>query len=71
MLLYADDAVLVSECGDELQAMLHVVNVYGRKLGVRFSKDKSKVLVVNRSDEEIERNWVLGDFGVEQTRNYK
>ena len=29
ILLYADVAVMMSECGDELQAMLNVVNVYG------------------------------------------
>ena len=71
ILLYADDAVVMSECGNELQAMLNVVTVYGREFGVRFSKDKSKVLIVNRGDEETERNWVLGDFEVEQTRKYK
>ena len=39
ILLYEDDAVVMS--GNELQAMLNVVSVYGREFGVRFSKDKS------------------------------
>ena len=47
--------------------MLNVENVHGREFEVRFSKDTSKVLVVNRNDEEIERNWALGDFEVKQT----
>ena len=48
---------MMNECGNELQAMLNVVNVYGKGFGVRFSKDESKVLIVNRGDEETERNW--------------
>lgn len=35
MLLYADDVVLMSECGDELREMLNVVNEYGREFGVK------------------------------------
>ena len=51
--------------------MLNVVNVYGREFGVMFANDKSKIFIVNKRDDEIERNWLLGDFEVKQTREYK
>ena len=43
------------------------MNKHGRESRVKFSKDKSNVLIVNRRDEQIERNWALGYFEVKQT----
>ena len=51
-LLYADDVVVMSESAEEFQSILDVVDGYGRDFRVRFSNEKSKVIVVNRSEDE-------------------
>ena len=51
LLLYADDVVVMSESANELQSLLDIVGQYGRDFGVRFSSEKSKVMIVNRSQE--------------------
>ena len=71
LLLYADDVVVMSECADELQSLLDVVAQYGRDFGVRFSREKSKVMIVNRSQNEEDNTWRLGENELEQTREYK
>ena len=55
-MLYADDIVIMRECGTELQRMLAVVSGYGRDFNVKFSSDKRQVIVIN------------GEDGVEQKR---
>ena len=46
VLLYADDVVVMSESADELQSLLDVLDGYGKDFGVRFSSEKSKVMIV-------------------------
>ena len=70
VLLYADDVVVMSESADELQSLLDVVGQYGRDFGVKFSSEKSKVMVVNRSEDE-NSIWRLGENVLEQTGEYK
>ena len=50
-MLSADDIVIMSECGEKLQRMLYVVNMYGRYFNAKFSSDKSQVLVINRGED--------------------
>lgn len=42
LLLYADDVIFISECGDELQSQVDVANKYGRDFRVKFSSEKRK-----------------------------
>ena len=58
-LLYADDIVIMSECGEELQIMFDVVSGYGRNFNVKSSSEKSQVLVINGEDdvERVEIGW--------------
>ena len=60
VLLYADDVVVMSESVDELQSLLDVVDGYGKDFGVRFSSEKSKVMIVNRSEDESNAMWRIG-----------
>ncbi|KAF2364292.1 Reverse transcriptase domain [Trinorchestia longiramus] len=53
-LLYADNIVAVSESKQELQMMLNIVDVYSRDFKVKFGGDKSKVMVINGDETEIE-----------------
>ncbi len=71
MLLYADDAVIMSENSEELQSMLDCVTEYGRDFNVRFSAEKSQVLVVNGSIEDMSRVWMLGGNEIVRTNEYK
>jgi hypothetical protein len=68
-LLYADDIVAVSESWQELQVMLDIVNGYGRDFNVKFSGDKSKVMVVNGDELDKERKWNIGDVVIERKKN--
>ena len=52
ILLYADDVVVMSEDHEKLQNMLDVVSMYGKNFDVKFSDEKSKVLVVNGENED-------------------
>jgi hypothetical protein len=54
--LYTDDIVAVSESWQELQVMLDIVDGYGRYFNVKFSGDKSKVMVVNGDELDKVRN---------------
>ena len=70
LLLYADDVVVMSESANELQSLLDIVGQYGRDFGVRFSSEKSKVMIVNRS-QDVNITWRLGENELEQTCEYK
>ena len=70
ILLYADDVVLLSENGEELQEMLNTVSKYGRDFQVKFSVDKSKVMVINGGMEDDGRVWELGGNILKRTKEY-
>ena len=71
ILLYADDVVVLSEHHAELQEMLNAVTEYGRDFDVRFSREKSKVLVVNGDASDRDRTWMLGGNEIGRTEEYK
>ena len=71
VLLYADDIVVMGDTAEELQNVLDVVDEYGRDFGVRFSSEKSKVLIVNRSEDERDVSWKLGENELQQAQEYK
>ena len=71
ILLYADDVVVMSESAEEFQSILDVVDGYGKDFGVRFSSEKSKVMIVNGSEDERNATWKLGETELEQTNEYK
>ena len=68
--LYADNIVIMNECGEETQRMLDVVSGYGRGLYVKFSSDSSQVLVINR-EEDVERKWKLYGKYINRTNQYR
>ncbi|MPC55562.1 hypothetical protein E2C01_049504 [Portunus trituberculatus] len=47
-----NDIVIMSESPDKFQSLLNAVDGYGRDFGVSFSSEKSKVMIVNRSEDE-------------------
>ena len=71
MLLYADDLVVTSESTEELQNLLDVLDEYGRDFGVRFTSEKSKVMIVNRSEDKRDATWRLEVNELQQVCVYK
>ena len=71
VLLYADDIVVMGESANELQSLLDVVDGYGKDFGVRVSSEKSKVVMVNRSDAESDATWTIGVNELNQGLEYK
>ena len=71
MLLYADDVVVMSESADELQSLLNVVEGYGKDFEVRFSIEKGKVMIVNRSEDESNAVWRKEENELNQVLEYK
>ena len=69
-ILYADDIVIMSECGVELQRMLDIVTEYGRDFDVKFGTDKSLVLIINGGEEDIGCKWKLGESEINRTNEY-
>ncbi|MPC58797.1 hypothetical protein E2C01_052806 [Portunus trituberculatus] len=61
----------MSELADEFQSLLNAVDGYGRDFGVSFSSEKSKVMVVIRSEDERGSVWRLGENKVQQTDEYR
>ena len=70
-LLYADDIVVVSEDKDELQKILDIVDQYGKEFEMKFSKEKSKVLVINADENDEGRTWDLGNMKIGRNNSYK
>ena len=71
ILMYADDVIIMCGSGEDLQEVLDSVSEYERDFSVKFSADKSKVLVINGELDGLEREWVLGDIRVKRTKEYK
>ena len=60
MLLCADDVIVMSVSAEELESLLDVLHEYGRDFGEKFSCEKNKVVIVNRSEDERDATWRLG-----------
>ncbi|MPC72494.1 hypothetical protein E2C01_066803 [Portunus trituberculatus] len=61
----------MSESAEELQSLLDVVVGYGRDCGARFSSEKSKVMIVNRSEDECNAVWRLEENELKQAQEHK
>ena len=70
ILVYADDVIMMSKNGDDLQVMLNAVAEYGQDLCVKFSNEKSKAIVVSGTDEDTKSACQLGDTNVKRTKKY-
>lgn len=69
ILLYADDIVLIAGSNEVLQKMLNITSKYGQDFGVRFSREKSGVMVIN--GQEVEEGWKLSGGDLPRVENYK
>ena len=70
ILLYADDVVIMAESSEDLQECLNAVHTYARDFKVRFSSEKSQVLVINEP-AEVNEEWNIGQTVIKRTKEYK
>ena len=67
ILMYADDIIIMSESSEELQQMLNIVNEYSLDFGVKFGMDKSLIMVLNGDEDDMDKEWKLGECCVKRT----
>ena len=70
LLMYADDIVILSESKEDLQSLLDVIAGFGRDFDVKFTDEKSQVLVINGDDSDVGRTWKLGEMTLKRTKKY-
>ena len=68
LLLYADDVIVMAETNDMLQKMLDIVQTYADEFHMKFSTEKSGVIVVN---DEMNDKWCLGDGEIRKLKECK
>ena len=61
----------MSEISEELQQMLDIVNEYSLDFGVKFGMDKSLIMVLNGDEDDMDKEWKLGEYCVKRTDEYK
>ena len=71
ILLYADDVIIMSESARDLQCMLNEIYYYSQDFCVKFSEEKSKVIVVNGVQDDIARMWQLGEVCIKRAKVYR
>jgi hypothetical protein len=71
MLLYADDAVIMSENGVIIQSMLDCITEYGKDFNMSFTQEKSQVLVVKGRAKDMDRVWQLAGNVIGITNEYR
>jgi hypothetical protein len=60
LLMYADDTVLFSENGDDLQKMINSVNICSNEYGLYINLLKTKIVIFrNRGHAKAEEKWFL------------
>ena len=60
LLMYADDTVLLSENGDDLQKMINSVNICSNEYGLYINLLKTKIVIFrNRGHAKAEEKWFL------------
>lgn len=70
ILLYADHAVVMSESA-EIQRNTKVIGGHGKDFGVRLSSEKSKIIIINRWQNESNTTCRLQGNELRQTQEYK
>ena len=68
-LMYADDVVILSESKEDLQRLLDTVSEYARDFNVKFSSEKSQVLVVSGDETDNNCTWMLGGMTIKRTKS--
>jgi hypothetical protein len=68
-LYYADDVVLMADSEESLNSMLMIAHSFALKWGLTYNDKKSQVMVIGAKNRN--RQWMLGDKIVKETKWYK
>ena len=68
-LMFADDIILITETKEELQTLLNEIRKY-EDANMKFSHEKSKILIVNEDARRENRQWKLGNNILEKVKEY-
>ena len=69
-LMFADDALLLSETLEGLQHALGKVNDYCENWLLKINADKTKVMIFNKSGRLVKEKFTLGDDLLENVNSY-
>ena len=71
-LLLMDDIAVCSDCPVEMQSILSVIYSYSFSLKwhLKFSKKKSKILIINETEDTQNLEWQLGAMTIERCSEY-
>lgn len=70
-LLYADDAVLVAECGEELDKMLKTLEKWSTENLMEVNVGKTKILIFNNGGPKRQEKWVYKGETIEIVNEFK
>ena len=72
LLLFADDIILVAESPEDLQKLLKEVEVFSKDVKMKFSTEKSKIMIINQDQEErVNFKWKMNENELEIVQEYK
>ena len=69
-LLSMDDIAVCSDCPVEMQSILSVIYSFSLKWHLKFSKKKSKILIINETEDTQNLEWQLGAMTIERCSEY-
>ena len=69
-LRYADDTVLLATSKEDIQDILETVNREGEKYGMRMNIEKTKSMILSRSDENRQMNLKLKGESIDQVDRF-
>ena len=72
ILLFADDIILLAESPEELQRLIQETERFSREIKIKFSAEKSKIMIVNEDEEQNDnRRWYMGGEEMGIVKEYK
>ena len=72
LLLFADDVILLAEKPEDLQILLNEVEKFSREVKIKFSGEKSKIMIINQEEgERMNYKWNMNNKEVEMVKEYK
>ena len=70
ILLFADDVILVAESADDLKKMLNTVGEFEKETYIRFSKEKSQIMIIKGNNLENQEKFEMNKEELNITNTY-
>lgn len=69
-LLLMDDIAMLADSEDEFDEMLQKAERYRLRYRMKYSPKKTKVMIINGTEEDYKRKWKLGNLEIDTTDQY-